>query len=272
MEETLIRLAREIDEKRYGKYRAFVTDNKDPQKRGRLKLLVPSVLNEEETDWALPCVPFGGLADQGVFMIPEVDAQLWVEFEEGNINCPIWIGTFWPENTNVPKEASQEEPTTRLIKTPGGHLVQFDDKPGEEKIVIRHKKKAEIKIDKEGSIELKDAKENSITLDASAKSISVRDANGNTLVMTSTGTVLEDGNGNKIEMGTAGITVEGQQIVVKGSQVFLGGPGGEPIIKGQSFLSLFMSHIHTATPGGGPTTPPIPQGEMSTLSMKVMTG
>ena len=62
---------------------------------------------------------------------------------------------------------------------------------------------------------------------------------------------------------------KGQKIVVQGSQVMLGGEGGEPVIKGQSFLSLFMTHIHPT--GAGPSGPPVPQGEMSTLSMKVTT-
>ena len=65
---------------------------------------------------------------------------------------------------------------------------------------------------------------------------------------------------------------EAPKIVLKGSQVHLGDEGGEPVIKGQSFLSLFATHIHTVAPVvGGPTSPPIPQGEMSTLSTTVKT-
>ena len=182
MEETLIRLAREIDEKYYGKYRGFVTKdgNKDPQKRGRLKLRVPSVLGDEETDWALPCLPFGGLADQGFFAVPEVDAQVWVEFEEGDIHRPIWTGTFWQPETEVPAEASLEQPTTRLFKTPGGHRLQFDDAEDEEQVILHHKQDAELLIDKNGTVTLKDAKENTVTLDADAGEIVIADANGNT--------------------------------------------------------------------------------------------
>ena len=79
MEETLIRVARQVDEKRYGKYRGIVADNQDPQKRGRLKLLIPSVLGDQTSDWALPCLPYGGAAQQGLYMVPEVDAQVWLE-------------------------------------------------------------------------------------------------------------------------------------------------------------------------------------------------
>jgi len=70
-------------------------------------------------------------------------------------------------------------------------------------------------------------------------------------------------------MASAGINVSGQKIVIKGSQVMLAGDGGEPIIKGQSFLTLFATHVHPTAMG--PSGPPVPQGEMSTLSQKVMT-
>ena len=68
------------------------------------------------------------------------------------------------------------------------------------------------------------------------------------------------------------ITAEAPKIVIKGGQVHLGDEGGEPVIKGQSFLSMFATHIHTVAPVvGGPTSPPIPQGEISTLSTTVKT-
>ena len=268
MEETLIRLARHIDEKRYGKYRGIVTDNKDPQKRGRLKLLIPSVLADQDTDWALPCLPYGGAAQQGMFMVPDVDAQVWVEFEEGDIHRPIWVGTFWQQQGDVPEDAAKEEPTTRLFQSKSGHILQFDDEEREEQLRVFHPADAEILIDKYGTISLTDASGATVTLDADAGEILIEDANGNSMLMSSSGTTVEDANGNKIEMAASGITVKGQQIVVEGSQVLLGGQGGEPVIKGQSFLTLFATHMHPSAMG--PTGPPIPQGEMSSLSLTVM--
>ena len=88
------------------------------------------------------------------------------------------------------------------------------------------------------------------------------------MTLTASGTTVEDSNGNKIEMAGSGITVKGTQIVLEGSQVMLGGAGGEPLIKGQSFLTLFMTHVHPT--GVGPSGPPIPQGELSSLSTKVL--
>ena len=268
MEETLLRLVRQLENRRYGKYRAIVTNNCDPQRRGRLKLRIPSVLGDQETDWALPCLPFGGLADQGWFMIPEVDSQVWVEFEEGDINRPVWTGTFWQQDSDVPQEASKEEPTTRLLKTPAGHVLQFDDENGKEVFRLCHPGGTELNIDENGSVKFTDAAGNMLNLDADAGKVILEDSNGNILTMSSSGTVLEDSNGNKIEMAASGVTVKGQQIVVQGSTVMLGGQGGEPLIKGTSFLTLFATHIHPSAMG--PTGPPIPQGEMSSLSSKVM--
>ncbi len=269
MEEMIQRLAEEMRSKRYGKYRGFVVDNADPEKRARLRLRVPSVLADTETGWALPCLPFGGLADQGLFLVPEVDAQVWVEFEEGDISYPVWTGTFWQADGDPPSEAALDEPTTRLLKTPSGHRLQFDDESGEERFVLHHPTEAEIEIDKNGSIALTDANGAKVTLDADAGKLVIEDANGNVMSMTSSGTTVEDANGNKIEMAASGITIKGTQIVLDGTQVMLGGSGGEPIIKGQSFLTLFMTHVHPT--GVGPSGPPIPQGEMSTLSSKVLT-
>jgi len=272
MEETLIRLARHIDEKVYGKYRGIVADNKDPQKRGRLKLYIPSVLADQDSDWALPCLPYGGFDQQGMFMVPQVDAQVWVEFEEGDIHRPIWVGTFWQKESDVPEDAAREEPTTRMLQTKSGHILQFDDEEGEEQFRLFHPADAEMKIDNKGTITLTDTSGAVLTMDAENSEIVVEDANGNIMTMDSSGTKVEDSNGNVIEMAAAGITAEAPKIVIKGGQVHLGDEGGEPVIKGQSFLSMFATHIHTVAPVvGGPTSPPIPQGEMSTLSTTVKT-
>jgi len=272
MEEMLVQLFNEVTEKRLGKFRGFVVDNKDPQKRARLKLKVPSVLGDQETDWALPCLPFGGAAGFGLFLVPEIDAQVWVEFEEGDLHRPIWTGTFWQEESGAPEEAAKDEPTTRLLQTPSGHIMQFDDESGEERFRLHHPTEAEIEIDKDGTIILTDASGALLRLDADAGEIVLEDANGNSITTNSTGITVEDSHGNKIETTSSGITIEGTKILVKGTQVDLGGTGGEPVIKGQSFLGLFATHIHTvASVVGGPTSPPIPQGEVSSLSTVVKT-
>ena len=267
MEETLIRLARAIDQKRYGKYRGFVTNNSDPEKRGRIKLHIPGVMEDQETDWALPCLPFGGLAEQGFVTIPEIDAQVWVEFEEGDPQRPIWSGTFWQDDVNVPTEAAKDEPTTRLLKTPSGHMLQFDDEDSKEKIHIHHKSNSNITFDEKGSLAISDSSEAIVSLDAENNEITIKDANGNTLKMTSSGINMEDANGNKLEMGASGITLEAQNIILKGS-VKLGGEAGEAVIKADTFLNAYAAHTHPTS--AGPSGPPVMTAEMSSKAVKVV--
>jgi len=225
----------------------------------------PSVFGQQDTFWALPCLPFGGLEEQGLFMVPDVSAQVWIEFEEGNKDFPIWTGVFWQPNVAIPSEAQKPAPTTRILKTPSGHYLQFDDEKGAEKIFLSHKKGSELNIDETGKVILTDTA-STLILDAQDNSITLEDGNGNTLLMDSSGTKISDGNGNEITMAAGSLTVKGQSISIEGSQVAIGGAGGEPLIKGQSFLTLFATHMHTCTAPGAPTSPPIPQGEMSTLT------
>lgn len=268
MENALQQTIRQTQEKYYGKYRAFVVDNDDPEQRGRLKLRVPSVFGRQDTYWALPCLPFGGLADQGFFFVPEIDAQVWVEFEEGNKDRPIWTGVFWQPTEAAPAEATEAYPNSRVLKTPAGHTLRFDDADGEERIRLTHPEGAEMDIDPNGSVALTDAGGAHLTLDAKGNSLTLEDANGNSLVMDSSGTTVSDAHGNEVVMAAGQLKIAGQMIVVEGTQVAVGGQGGEPLLKGTSFLALFATHVHTCTAPGLPTSPPIPQGEASALTTK----
>ena len=77
----------------YGKYRAEVASNDDPLKIGRLQLTVPDFPAMKEA-WALPCTPYAG-PNVGFYAIPPVGSAVWVEFEGGNPDSPIWSGCFW---------------------------------------------------------------------------------------------------------------------------------------------------------------------------------
>lgn len=261
-------VAQQLQNRYYGKYRGFVVDNQDPQTRGRVKVRVPSLLGDQDSGWALPCSPFGGLADQGLFMIPDVDSQIWVEFEEGNLDKPIWVGVFWQQTSDTPSEAAIAEPTTRLIKTPGGHVLQFDDKSGEEQFRLAHPAGSELIVNPQGTVTYTDAGGSSITLDSESNSIVIEDSNGNTVTLNSSGTLVEDASGNTIEMAAAGITVKATKIVLKGEQVELGGEGGEPLIKAQTFLSMYNSHTHVCTAPGSPSAPPLPPLTPAAMTIK----
>lgn len=109
----------------YGKYRGKVAENVDPLFQGRILPIVPAV-SEIPLTWATPCVPYAGPA-VGFYAIPPLGANVWIEFEGGDPNYPIWTGCFW-EAGQAPLEAPNPEmfifktlSTTLLItEIPGG--------------------------------------------------------------------------------------------------------------------------------------------------------
>jgi hypothetical protein len=95
--------------KYYGKYRGTVVNNLDPEQRGRIQALVPDVLGVTPSSWAMPCVPMAG-KEQGFFMVPQIGAGVWMEFEQGDPDYPIWVGGFWGVVAEVPKLALAPPP------------------------------------------------------------------------------------------------------------------------------------------------------------------
>jgi hypothetical protein len=111
---------------RYGKYRGIVTDLDDPERVGRLKVLVPAVLGDIEV-WAHPCTPYAG-RDVGWHAIPPVGAGVWIEFVAGDPSDPIWSGGWWASGA-VPTDQSDRSatPTLKLLRSESGLLLALDD-------------------------------------------------------------------------------------------------------------------------------------------------
>lgn len=78
----------------FGKYRGTVANNIDPKLMGRIQVTVPSVFGDGQLAWAMPCVPYAG-PGVGMLLLPPVGANVWVEFEAGSTERPIWAGCFW---------------------------------------------------------------------------------------------------------------------------------------------------------------------------------
>lgn len=109
----------------FGKYRGTVANNLDPMQMGRIQVSVPAVFGEGSLSWAMPCVPYAG-SGVGFFAIPPNGANVWVEFEAGNPDYPIWSGCFWGagEAPAVPALAEM-----KVLKTASA-TITLNDLPG----------------------------------------------------------------------------------------------------------------------------------------------
>jgi hypothetical protein len=109
----------------FGKYRGTVENNLDPQQQGRVQVSVPAVLGQGSLSWAMPCAPYAG-SGVGLFTVPPRGANVWVEFEGGDPDYPIWSGCFWGTG-EVP--ASPALDFVKILKT-DALTLKLDDTPG----------------------------------------------------------------------------------------------------------------------------------------------
>ena len=121
-----------MSERFYGKFRGKVTDNQDPLQTGRVRAQVPDVLGDKESGWAMPCFPAGG-SGMGVFALPKVGAGVWIEFEHGQPDYPIWSGAWYGSVSELPS-ALLVPPMMQdgkiILRTAGGTSLLLDDTPG----------------------------------------------------------------------------------------------------------------------------------------------
>lgn len=114
----------------YGKYRGVVVNNVDPMQIGRIQAIVPAVTPIPGT-WAMPCLPWAGI-NTGVFTVPPIGAGVWVEFERGDPDYPIWVGGYWGTAAEVPVMARAVPPAVAglTIQTTLKNGITVSDTPG----------------------------------------------------------------------------------------------------------------------------------------------
>ena len=78
----------------YGKYRGTVVNNVDPMGRCRLLVRVTDAYGPNISSWAMPCLPWAG-TQMGAYIVPPPNAGVWVEFEHGDPDRPIWSGCWF---------------------------------------------------------------------------------------------------------------------------------------------------------------------------------
>jgi uncharacterized protein involved in type VI secretion and phage assembly len=205
----VLRQGRDGSNRVYGVVTALVTNNKDPEGLGRVKLKFPWLSDSEESDWARVASPMAG-NQRGLFLLPEVDDQVLVAFEHGDPAFPFVLGSLWNGRQKPPETNSDGKNNLRFLKSRSGHVVRLNDKEGEETIEI---------VDKSGK--------NSIVVSTKDNSITIT-ADGDLKLTSTKGKVVVTGKGGVELKSDAGIKVEAQQnlelkasgqTVVKGSTV-----------------------------------------------------
>lgn len=139
----------------YGVVIGLVTNNRDPEKLGRVKVRFPWLSETDESDWARITTPMGGKTG-GFYCLPEVDDEVLVVFEQGDPRYPYILGGLWNRQDKPPETNENGENEHRVIRSRSGHEIRFNDTQQEEKIII---------VDQSGKNKLTlDTTENTITI------------------------------------------------------------------------------------------------------------
>jgi uncharacterized protein involved in type VI secretion and phage assembly len=149
MDDHLTDMVERIGERHWGKYRGLVVDRDDPERLGRLRVRVPSLLADATTGWAWPVAAYAG-AGIGLFALPQVGDVVWVEFIEGDLDHPVWAGGAWAQpdgQSEIPQDAQSDYPDRVVLQTVSGNVVVLSDVAGAERIVVRAASGCEVVID-----------------------------------------------------------------------------------------------------------------------------
>jgi uncharacterized protein involved in type VI secretion and phage assembly len=158
--------------KRYpGVVTGIVKDLNDPDGQGRIELQFPWLSESVRSSWAPVASALAG-KERGAFFMPELDDEVLVAFEHGDLNHPFIVGFLW-NGVDTPPETTNQN---RVIKTPGGHQLRFEDKDGAKKVILKSSRGHQVEIDDAAeTITIKTNSGNQfIVLNDAAKSVTVR--------------------------------------------------------------------------------------------------
>jgi uncharacterized protein involved in type VI secretion and phage assembly len=161
----------------YGIYRGTVANNIDPMQLGRIMAIVPDVGAATPLTWAMPCVPLAG-EQMGTFMVPQIGAGVWVQFEGGEPDRPVWTGGWWSAASDVPTLAVAGAPGDIVLQTRLQNAVTIRDLPGP------------------------------------AGGITLKSATGATIIVNDAGITIENGKGASLTMVGPAVTINNGALVV----------------------------------------------------------
>ncbi len=131
----------------HGAVVGLVTNNQDPDGMGRVKVKFPWLSDQDESHWARITSLMAG-KERGLYFLPEVDDEVLVIFEQGDVRFPYVIGALWNGKDKPPAKNDDGKNNVRLIKSRSGHVIRLNDEDGKETIEIIDKtEKNKIVID-----------------------------------------------------------------------------------------------------------------------------
>jgi phage baseplate assembly protein V len=149
---------------------ATVADNNDPDNMGRVKVKYPWFSNSSQSYWAPIAVPMAG-NDRGVYFLPEVNDQVLVAFERGDLSHPYVVGAVWNGKDAPPSKNTGGKNDVRMIKSRKGHVLTFDD--GSKGVVSIQLNDGKIIVIDDDRIKIDDNNNNTITITAQSGEISI---------------------------------------------------------------------------------------------------
>lgn len=250
--------------KYYGTYRAIVEAVDDPERRGRVRVRVPALGQQQAppNTWAIPTWPMASNG-HGWFASPVVTDTVWVQFEYGDPDRPLLVGGFLARGA-MPDEFVSEQAARRGIKTPAGHYVRFSDDPEDLHITISAVNGAYATMDKDGNVVLSNAVGSMVYLNAKDGQTTLMDASGAMLtivdgevaMISSTGSSVTVGKTVNVLASSDVVIASGGTATIKAGRVELAEGVQHPIVLGDTFQVLWSTHTHIGNLGG-PTGPPI---------------
>lgn len=152
---------------------ALVCDNRDPDGLGRVKVSYPWHSQENQSYWARIAAPMAG-SDRGLYFLPEIDDEVLVVFDRGDVRFPYVIGALWNGKDSPPETNSDGKNDIRVVKSRKGHRLTFDDgAKGMVRLDLNDGKR--LQIDDDG-IKLEDGAGNSLTIESNGGTLSIKAA------------------------------------------------------------------------------------------------
>jgi len=188
----------------------IVTNTKDPDGLGRVKVALPWLADGFETDWARIASPMAGPA-RGFYVLPEVDDEVLVGFAHGRLDSAFVLGSLWNGKDKPPEKNDDGKNDRRSFTSRSGHVIRLTDTKGEERIEI---------LDKSGKNSVVvDTKSNTVTVSADADVV-VRAAKGKLTLSGDGGVEISSAKGAVKVTANQGIDVQAKaKLVLKGATV-----------------------------------------------------